>query len=773
MPFAGFENWDDCMNDEEMKERYPDKEVREKICGKLQAQEESDFTRAGQFTKLEECIKSRTERIRENHPTLTDEEVIMLAEERCKNIGQVNSVPNDFYKRGLEYKSGIRKSLADYIDIPLSVRIQKAVNDNIEKLKEDGCPLSERELLLMAYDMVRREDVITSDFVDDATPQKPAKPKDPDDPKNPPDPGEQLLKREREGKWQRRMAEHYFAEKTPVESSNVAEVGYNDKQLVVYFDNGWGYAYDVGPKFHHRMMEAESKGKFVWNELRGREPGYVIDDPTKITPGGVGGSIVPYHKISGSRMKTQEEAREIFEKMAKREETEEVEQEPSEGWKKTWKAAARQQEKLEEAPLKTEKKQTPKVGEKGTEGVEPEPEEEGPNREQQILLGKIKELQQQLAMEGIADITKQLLRNEIENLQRQLERVADFDELRMVVSDMKVMDDSTVLYGPITRGGEFIYDNIKKIKDYNQLKEVFGNVSHLPAFDSHNEDRLIGFAYDWEFKDDTEQVFGHVQTFRDIEELSELREDIMDNFPVSIRFTDVSKDSDRKQDIRNLLHLAMSVNKTETDRCSASGGKSCYVSRSDFREKLGSNKEVESSSRSTINTNGTRKTIKKQDYKMTDKKEKEEEEEEKKDDAEEEEEEEEEKKDDAEEEEEEEDKEDYIEVSKEEYEEMLDMKSRMKDLEDFASKLQKKEAQRKEKELIELRNELKNDPRVKADFLEDKGLNELKIIQDSLTPIEAEDDEEITLQKGIKDFDNQISDFKKKYREKWSTARLN
>jgi len=35
MPFAGFENWADCMR--KNAKRYPNKETRQKVCGKLQA----------------------------------------------------------------------------------------------------------------------------------------------------------------------------------------------------------------------------------------------------------------------------------------------------------------------------------------------------------------------------------------------------------------------------------------------------------------------------------------------------------------------------------------------------------------------------------------------------------------------------------------------------------------------------------------------------------------------------------------------------------------
>lgn len=92
-------------------------------------------------------------------------------------------------------------------------------------------------------------------------------------------------------------------------SSNVDWIGYDNRHLRVRFKEKTSkktgkvypasmYEYDVEPKFLEAMAAASSKGKFVWNYLRGHIPGRVIDQPWKITPGGVGGSIVPYSKES-------------------------------------------------------------------------------------------------------------------------------------------------------------------------------------------------------------------------------------------------------------------------------------------------------------------------------------------------------------------------------------------------------------------------------------------------------------------------------------------
>lgn len=91
------------------------------------------------------------------------------------------------------------------------------------------------------------------------------------------------------------------------DSSNISWIGYDKKKLRVGFKERTSkktgkvypastYEYDVEPKFYEYMAGAPSKGEFLWNYLRGRIPGRVIDKPWKMTPGGVGGSIVPYSK---------------------------------------------------------------------------------------------------------------------------------------------------------------------------------------------------------------------------------------------------------------------------------------------------------------------------------------------------------------------------------------------------------------------------------------------------------------------------------------------
>ena len=93
-------------------------------------------------------------------------------------------------------------------------------------------------------------------------------------------------------------------------SNNIVGMEYSDAMLKVTFN--WEklgeveYGYDVGPDFYERMAKSLSKGKFLWKNLRGKTPGYVIDNPAKTTPGGVGGSIVPYTKITKRKIQGKE-----------------------------------------------------------------------------------------------------------------------------------------------------------------------------------------------------------------------------------------------------------------------------------------------------------------------------------------------------------------------------------------------------------------------------------------------------------------------------------
>ena len=54
----------------------------------------------------------------------------------------------------------------------------------------------------------------------------------------------------------------------PVESSNVSAIARKGEILFVRFHGGATYAYPTSGDLYDSMLNASSKGKFVWNELR-------------------------------------------------------------------------------------------------------------------------------------------------------------------------------------------------------------------------------------------------------------------------------------------------------------------------------------------------------------------------------------------------------------------------------------------------------------------------------------------------------------------------
>lgn len=61
-------------------------------------------------------------------------------------------------------------------------------------------------------------------------------------------------------------------EMVKVVSSNVAAVGYEGKDMYVDFKNG-SYVYNGVPKkVYDGLLKAESKGKYMWAEVKGKYP---------------------------------------------------------------------------------------------------------------------------------------------------------------------------------------------------------------------------------------------------------------------------------------------------------------------------------------------------------------------------------------------------------------------------------------------------------------------------------------------------------------------
>lgn len=61
--------------------------------------------------------------------------------------------------------------------------------------------------------------------------------------------------------------------RVPVESSVIAEVGYEDEVMEVRFNNGGVYRYfNVAPEVCLDLLRADSKGGFFNQEIRGEYP---------------------------------------------------------------------------------------------------------------------------------------------------------------------------------------------------------------------------------------------------------------------------------------------------------------------------------------------------------------------------------------------------------------------------------------------------------------------------------------------------------------------
>ncbi len=429
---------------------------------------------------------------------------------------------------------------------------------------------------------------------------------------------------------------NFFAPDTAVSSTNVAEVGYDRNRLRIFFQNGWGYEYDVPETFYNQMMAAPSKGKFVWNFLRGRTPGRVIDNPNKITPGGVGGSIVPYFKIKGAQMSQKNMAASIRSllKAAKKGKAEvggvplqQIDKPTFKQFNKFAKqyqgswlnrildklraAKQTQQPTIAVANVKTKKSSSKKRAITVTNPVsnlnKQVKNQEETDKEIQItkteqrneIREKIKKLKRQLAQTTI-ETTKKSLRYQIKRLLKELDSISDFK-----YSD-DFMQDMTYFNGPITRAGEFEYGAEIKNKIYDNLIEVAKRTNHIPVFgatsNAHGEslETIIGFAYnltedpDLYMKNSPKYdkvkgkpyIYAEGYLYEDIENQSDIPITNDTELPVSIRFYDENEGTGKSdQVISDIVHLAVSINASEQDRCSSNNGDPCFISfHDDFFE---------------------------------------------------------------------------------------------------------------------------------------------------------------------------------------------
>ncbi|MHA2181048.1 MAG: KTSC domain-containing protein, partial [Promethearchaeota archaeon] len=393
----------------------------------------------------------------------------------------------------------------------------------------------------------------------------------------------------------------FFAPDTGVSSTNVAEIGYDNGKLRVFFKNGWGYEYPVPASWYVEMLNAPSKGRYVWDTLRGRTPGRVIDNPNKITPGGVGGSIVPYFKIKGHRMPQEAMRKSVkgFLKAAKRGKAaaggvpiQQISKPTFKQFSQFLKIAGDRKPKarifrkihraVEKERPKEQKEQKPKSSRKksitsGKSAAKAKKEKKeqattSPPSNETLRL-RLKELQKKLKQMTTSNAPEQAIKSvqrQIEAIKKQLQNSSDYSD--DFVSDMKHFS------GPITRAGDFEYPDGIKTKDFNNLQQIFSTQTHLPAFDSHNENQILGFAHNFTADPKSEYIFSEGYTFQDIENVASVPLTSESKLPVSIRFLDANEGTfSSKQDITDLIHLAISVNRTEVDRCSSAGGNPCFV----------------------------------------------------------------------------------------------------------------------------------------------------------------------------------------------------
>ncbi len=405
----------------------------------------------------------------------------------------------------------------------------------------------------------------------------------------------------------------FFAQDKPVSgSSNVAEVGYERGKLRIFFQNGGGYEYPVPSSWYMEMLNAPSKGSFVWETLRGKTPGRVIDNPNKTTPGGVGGSIVPYFKIKGAAMSPDAMRKSVggFLKAARSKGGTSVGATPIrripkaqfKAFKRFLKKGAARfsgegKKPSSSKPKRSFKKIAKKVlgsikGKKTQETKSPESSGE----DKVAVRAQIKRLQTALKNAKKSKLDKVIIDALLQRIKTLEKSISDFIPINNSINYYNIVDDFTDdmrhFSGPITRAGEFQYNNGSKFKDYTNLTEVFDDISHLPSFNSHNEDEMLGFAYNFSGDPDTEQIFSEGYTFNDIEATADVSLDSDSKLPVSIRFLDANEGlGSPEQHITDLIHLAISVNQTDTDRCSSAGGNPCYVQFQDKQDFIKSNLE--------------------------------------------------------------------------------------------------------------------------------------------------------------------------------------
>ena len=399
-------------------------------------------------------------------------------------------------------------------------------------------------------------------------------------------------------------------------SSNIEKVGYFNNMLEVEFKSGDSYIYFVEPDFYDKFVASSSKGEFLWETLRGKKIGLVWGYATgtgsilKHTPGGVGGSLVPYAKgISGApdykpKMPTERE-RELVQK--------EVQiQFLGKGLKFKETAEQVQRGKAIEGLRKMFGEQSRSL--KGDiEGIP-------------IITDKVNNLKDF----GVCEKRYELL-YDFYHMEDEKER----NKLRTIITknDIDIKQD-TELRGVITRAGAFDYGGRIQYKKWDNLVENAINYPIIPAFginytNPHEEENiphLIGYVDNWGQDDpEEEHLYGTIHTFDPIEKISAL--DDPKNIQVSLSMFDDSNDDDMYQNILGFRNVAVALSNQMKGRCeSVEGYGSCVVNPIEDMGNQDSNIKLDKNldktiSRSSSSNKRPRKIIKKKsDLHMPDEK---------------------------------------------------------------------------------------------------------------------------------------------------------
>jgi hypothetical protein len=694
-------------------------------------------------------------------------------------------------------------------DAPLSLQVQELVETALPAVAQKNPDADEESLLLAAYELVREEHPVTQDFA----PLYTYEVLSPDELAGAPfNIQDDLATRAcvAATKWVSQVANDFITDDDDVlygepafhradrqafnvplqalprvatggksSSSNIAGIGYENGVLLVEFNNGAVYSYDVGPRTFQAFARAPSKGQFLWNSLRGYAPGVVIDNPSKRTPGGVGGSLVVYWKERQQAGRSgpgtsDEEMRATIEKYTQFKRKippgapgyrAPAPPKPPSGpkpprgipglttgtrarvsqavamaeEKRSGRRAARERARRAlVAQLRRVKTRTMPAGRAtppSTPSAPPAPDEPAardPDADEdlpaakdankaarEVLQARADQLRAALQFD-LPDAIRDALREALNVLRARLAKLAsDFAEPPITVTD-----DAVALSGPLTRAGPFEYATGVRYKDWDNLKHAFRHIKHVPAFNSHDEKELVGFVpgASLRFNDSTRQVVGRVILFDDV--AASLPPDAESlEFPVSFRYEDDAPPDSATQHVGRVYHLAVSLDRRDRDRCSTAGGAPCRVraappDRSNLQQVF-----------IPMSTHTYRKRTRDDaDDAPPEKREKKDEE----------------KKDDEEDDEDEKMNEDFVQVPKGEYEALQraarladEQQAKFRAMEDFISELKAEQEAARVKRAATLRAELEKHPAIRADFLEDKDLAALEMLEKALKPASA------------------------------------